>query len=443
MLESIESTFEKLLADVAAFFQTLNWSEILLDVVAAVIATLLLVLAVKGVRRLFDAVRRRLRLWEGTWIKSLRFQDQEFLSTRDISQLLNTLVRVLRIFAYALVVSVYVQIVFSLIPWTEPWATSLFNYVLEAFMSVVLAIIDYLPDLVIAVVILAFAGYFVKFTRLVFKGIENERITVPGFYSEWAKPTFNLARILIIAFALVVVFPYLPGSDSPAFQGVSIFLGVLFSLGSTGAVANMVAGIVLTYMRAFEIGDRVRIADTLGDVTEKTLLVTRLTTAKNVDITIANSLVLSNHIINFSTLSREKGLVLHTTVTIGYDVPWRKVHELLLAAANSTELVESEPAPFVLQTSLDDFYVSYELNAYTRQSLQMPRIYSELHQNIQDQFHGAGVEIMSPHFSSIRDGNAANIPEDHLPKDYNPPPFRVSPFENILPGLGIGKAKKT
>ncbi len=443
MLESIESTFEELLDDVAAFFQALNWSEILLDVVVGVIATLLLVLAVKGVRRLFDALRRRLRLWEGTWIRSLRFQDQEFLSTRDVSQLLNTLVRVLHILALALFFSVYIQVVFSLIPWTKPWATSLFNYVLETFMSVVLAIINYLPDLVVAVVILAFAGYFVKFTRLVFKGIENKRITVPGFYSEWAKPTFNLARILIIAFAIVVVFPYLPGSDSPAFQGVSIFLGVLFSLGSTGAVANMVAGIVLTYMRAFEIGDRVKIAGTLGDVVEKTLLVTRLTTAKNVDITIPNSLVLSNQIINFSTLESEKGLILHTTVTIGYDMPWRKIHELLLTAASLTDSVESEPAPFVLQTSLDDFYVSYELNAYTSQSLQMPRIYSELHQNIQDQFFEAGVEIMSPHFSAIRDGNAVSIPEEHLPKDYNPPPFRVSPFENILPGLGIGKAKKT
>jgi small-conductance mechanosensitive channel len=205
----------------------------------------------------------------------------------------------------------------------------------------------------------------------------------------------------------------------------------------------MVAGIVLTYMRAFQIGNRVQIAGTLGDVVEKTLLVTRLRTAKNVDITIPNSLVLANQIINFSTLEQEKGLILHTTVTIGYDMPWRKIHELLIAAANSTESIEKEPAPFVLQTSLDDFYVSYELNAYTSQSLMMPRIYSELHENIQDKFFEAGVEIMSPHFSAIRDGNAANIPEEHLPKDYSPPPFRISPLENIIPGLGGAKPKKT
>jgi len=442
MLESLETTFRQVFEDTGAFFQALNWGEILLDVLAAGIATLALVLAIKGLRKLFDGIRRRLRLWEGTWIKALRFQEQIFLSARDVSQLVNTLVRVLQILAVALVVSVYIQVVFSLIPWTEPWARSLFNYLLEAFLSLASAIINYLPNLVIVAMILALTGYLLKFTRLVFRGIESERITVPGFYSEWAKPTFNLVRILIVAFALVVVFPYLPGSDSPAFQGVSIFFGVLFSLGSTGAVANMVAGIVLTYMRAFQIGDRVKIAGTLGDVVEKTLLVTRLRTAKNVDITIPNSLVLANQIINYSTLETEKGLILHTTVTIGYDMPWRKIHELLITAANATESIESEPAPFVLQTSLDDFYVSYELNAYTSHSLQMPRIYSELHQNIQDQFFEAGVEIMSPHFSAIRDGNAANIPEDYLPKDYNPPPFRVSPFENILPGFGGAKPKK-
>lgn len=443
MLESIEATFRAVIGDTEAFFRALNWWEILLDLLAAGIATLLLVLAVKGLRRLFDGIQGRFRHWEGTWIRAIRFQKQVFLSARDMSQLVNSLVRVLHIVAVILVASIYIQLVFSLIPWTEPWARGVFNYVLEAFLSLSSAIINYLPNLVIVAMILAFTGYLLKFTRLVFKGIENERITVPGFYSEWAKPTFNLVRILIVAFALVVVFPYLPGSDSPAFQGVSIFFGVLLSLGSTGAVANMVAGIVLTYMRAFQLGDRVQIAGTLGDVVEKTLLVTRLRTAKNVDITIPNSLVLANQIINFSTLEQEKGLILHTTVTIGYDMPWRKIHELLIAAANSTESIEKEPAPFVLQTSLDDFYVSYELNAYTSQSLMMPRIYSELHQNIQDKFFEAGVEIMSPHFSAIRDGNAANIPEEHLPKDYNPPPFRISPLESILPGLGGAKPKKT
>lgn len=443
MLERIRLTLEEIWNDVATFFQSVDWVEIVLDVAAAAAATLGLILAIRGAKKLFDGLRGRLRRWEGTWIRSIRFQRQVLLSARDVSQLIFTAVRVLQFLVIALAVTIYVQILFSLIPWTKPWAKIAFDYVVQTTLTILSAIINYLPNLVVIVILLAFAGYLVKFTRLVFQGIEKGRIKIPGFYPEWARITFNLVRILLIAFTVVVVFPYLPGSDSPAFQGVSIFLGVLFSLGSTAAIANMVAGIVLTYMRAFQIGDRVKIADTLGDVVEKNLLVTRLRTPKNVNITIPNSLVLANQIVNFSALEEKEGLVLHTSVTIGYDVPWRKVHELLIAAASETECVESEPAPFVLQTSLDDFYVSYELNAYTTQSLLMPRIYSELHQNIQDKFFEGGVEIMSPHYSAIRDGNAASIPEDYLPKDYNPPPFRVSPLEKIMPSLGGRKPKKT
>jgi len=194
-------------------------------------------------------------------------------------------------------------------------------------------------------------------------------------------------------------------------------------------------------MRAFRIGDRVKIADTMGDVTEKTLFVTRICTVKNVDVTIPNAMVLANHIINFSSLSRsEKGLILHTTVTIGYDVPWQKVHELLLAAADSTDTLEKEPKPFVLQTSLDDFYVSYEVNACTRHPETMAETYSNLHQNIQDRFHGAGIEITSPHYSALRDGNRAAIPSRYLPSDYKAPAFKIHPFENLF---SSGKRKKT
>lgn len=187
----------------------------------------------------------------------------------------------------------------------------------------------------------------------------------------------------------------------------------------------MVSGVVITYMRPFRIGDRVKIADTTGDVVEKTLLVTRIRTTKNVDITIPNAMVLGSHIINFSSSANEKGLILHTTVTIGYDVPWNKVHELLISASNETEHILKEPKPFVLQTSLDDFYVSYELNAYTNEPGKMARIYSQLHSKIQDKFNEAGVEIMSPHYGAMRDGNQTTIPENYLPKTYEPPAFKI------------------
>lgn len=236
----------------------------------------------------------------------------------------------------------------------------------------------------------------------------------------------------MIALAAVVAFPYLPGFDSPAFRGVSVFLGILFSLGSTSAVANVVGGVILIYTRAFQIGDRIQIGDVTGDVLEKTLLVTRIITPTNRIITIPNSSLLSSNVINFSVASRElqRYLILQTTVTLGYGLPWRTVHATLTQAALATTDILSEPEPFVLQTSLDDFYVSYQLNAYTNHPERMVNIYSVLHQNIQDHCNEAGIEIMSPSYSALRDGHHSTIPENYLPSDYRAPGFRTVSLGN-------------
>ena len=226
---------------------------------------------------------------------------------------------------------------------------------------------------------------------------------MPGFYPEWAEPTFKLALFLIIALALVVALPFLPGFGSPAFQGISVFLGVLLSLGSSAAVANIVARVILIYTRAFRVGDRIKINDAIGDIVEKSLFVTRIRTIKNVVITIPNGTVLTSQIINCSALAEDPNyyLILHTTVTLGYDLPWRKIHQVLIDAALATSHILAEPVPFILQTSLDDFYVSYEINAYTNQPTLMARIYSELHQNIQEKCNEADIEILSPHYRSF------------------------------------------
>ena len=223
------------------------------------------------------------------------------------------------------------------------------------------------------------------------------------------------------------MFPYLPGSSSPAFRGISIFLGVMLSPGSPSAAANLIAGTILTYTRAFRLGDRVRIADTVCDVVERNLLATRVQTIKNELVTVPNAMVLGSHITNFSSAAAGGyALILHTTVTIGYDAPWRTVHELLICAALGTSGILPDPAPFVLQTALDDFYVHYEINGYTHEPTRMAAIYAELHQRIQDCFNDAGVEIMSPHYSSLRDGNHIAIPDSYLPKEYSAPSFRVA-----------------
>ncbi len=187
----------------------------------------------------------------------------------------------------------------------------------------------------------------------------------------------------------------------------------------------MVAGLVLTYMRAYKIGDRVKIGEATGDVVEKSLLVTRIKTIKNEVVSIPNSTVMNSHTTNFSAEAKEHGLIIHTTVTIGYENPWRQIHDLLIKAALATDLIEKDPAPFVFQTSLDDFYVSYQINAYTHVANKQHITYSILHQNIQDMFNEAGVEIMSAHYKYIRDGNQSTVPPDHLPDDYVAPAFRV------------------
>jgi small-conductance mechanosensitive channel len=179
-------------------------------------------------------------------------------------------------------------------------------------------------------------------------------------------------------------------------------------------------------MRAFKLGDRVKIGETVGDVIDKTMLVTHVRTIKNEDVTIPNSAILNGSTINYTTSAKQLGLILNTTITIGYDVPWKKVHEILIEAALKSEFVNKEPSPFVLQTSLDDFYVSYQINAYTDRADKSSKIYSDMHSNIQDGFNNAGIEILSPHYRSARDGNSMAIPKESLPKGYKNPGFNVN-----------------
>lgn len=416
----------KIQAAALALQREFSFKTVLFATTYTVLATVLLLLVLKLLAVVFPKFYRKVESWHGVYIRSLRIQKLELLPAERITGLLTSLAKLLRAIISLLLFYVYVTLVLGFFPWTRGYSGALSQYILSPVRAVAGAILAFLPNVFFILVILAAAYYVVKFVKFVFSEIAKGTVTLPGFYAEWAQPTYKIARFLIVAFTAVVLFPYLPGSKSPAFQGVSIFLGLLLSLGSSSAVANVVAGTVLTYTRAFTIGDRIKIGDALGDVTEKTLLVTRIRTIKNVDIAIPNALVLSSHIINFSSAAQDHGLILHTGVTIGYDAPWRQVHQLLLGAAEATANVLKDPKPFVLQTSLDDFYVSYQLNAYTDQPTVMASTYSDLHQNIQDKFNEAGVEIMSPHYGAIRDGNQIAIPEGYVPHEYVVPEFRIS-----------------
>lgn len=321
--------------------------------------------------------------------------------------------------------SLLVSFTFGLFPATAGISVSLFEYFSATFGAIGTAVVDYLPRGGFVAILAVITFYGLQMLRLFFTAIERGDIDFARITPETAAPTYQLLRILIILFVLVVAFPYLPGGESDAFKGISIFIGVLLSLGSGSAMGNITSGVIITYMRPFRVGDRIRAGETVGDVLAKGLLVTRVRTPKNVEIVIPNATILGSQITNYSALARERGLILHTTVTIGYDVPWRQVHELMKAAALATPGILSDPAPFVLQTALNDWHVSYEINAYTREANNMAAIYSGLHENIQEVFNAAGVEIMSPSYYALRDGNTTTIPEQQRPPDYKTPGFRI------------------
>lgn len=387
--------------------QASSLPELLKRGALAVLTLLMLGGLIYGLNRLFRAINLRILRWRGSPLKPWRINNYELLTQERQLAVLRTALKLLRLVLVALTVYLALPLLFSLFPWTEGFSRQLLGYVLGPVQRVVLAVVHYVPNLLTIVVIYLFTTYAVKLLRFLAGEVAAGKLVIEGFYADWALPTFNLVRFALYVFMFIVIFPYLPGSDSPVFQGVSVLLGFIISFGSTSAIGNLVAGIVITYMRPFKVGDRVKIGDVTGDVLEKTLLVTRLRTIKNEDITIPNSNILTGHTVNYSVAAEREGLVLHTTVTIGYDVPWPQVHELLLTAARATQGVEAAPAPFVLQTSLEDFYVAYQINAYTRQPHRQAALYSELHQHIQEEFARAGVEIMSPHYRATRTGAEA------------------------------------
>ena len=357
----------------------------------------------------------------------LRFKKIEVLSSRQIENIVQLTFKALRIFIVLLCLDLFLPLILSFFPETRPLSSRIFEYVIAPFAKIFHTIINYIPSLFFIFVIGVVTFYVLKVISYVFRLIESGELKSDWFYADWARPTYQIVRFFIIVTALISAYPYIPGSSSQAFQGVGLVLGAIISFASSSAISNIVAGVILTYTRAFRLGDRIKVGETTGDVVEKTLLVTRVETVKSEVVTIPNSLVMSAQIINFSTsVEQGDGVILHTSVTIGYDVPWKQVRDLLVEAAKETKNILEKPEPFVLQTALGDFYVSYEINAFTKEPKYMSFTYSELHKNILDKFDAAGVEIMSPHYYALRDGNAATVPSILAEKDYMPPAFQVN-----------------
>lgn len=363
-----------------------------------------------GTNWLFRRVKVRIVKLRNTRLKPFSIQDYELLDTHKQVKLLIFLASLVRYAFMLLQLLLSVPLLFSIFPQTKNLAFQLFSYIWNPVKSILVGIVSYIPNLFTIFVICLAIRYLVRLFRYLAGEVQSERLKLRGFYPDWAIPTYHIIRFLLYAFMIAMIYPYLPGSNSGVFQGISVFVGLIVSLGSSTVIGNIIAGLVITYMRPFKIGDRIKLNDTTGNVIEKTPLVTRIRTPKNEVVTIPDSFVMSSHTVNFSQSAREYGLIIHSEVSIGYDVPWRKVNKLLIEAALNTPGVVDDPRPFILSTSLNDWYPVYQVNAYIKDADKLAQIYSDLHQSIQDRFNEEGIEIMSPHYMAVRDGNASTLP---------------------------------
>ncbi|MDR1930149.1 MAG: mechanosensitive ion channel family protein [Treponema sp.] len=335
--------------------------------------------------------------------KQVRLFTIKKLKLLESERVLNAVYVVLKILMYAFILlqlSISIPLVFSLFVLTQNLAAVFFGYILTPLKTIFFDFISYIPNLITIIIFVIIAKYIVRVLRFLAGQIEKRKLVLNGFYPDWAQPTYNILRFLIYAFTVAVVYPYLPGADSSSFQGVSVFVGIIVSLGSTSAIGNLVAGIVLTYMRPFRIGDRITIQNVTGFVEEKSPFNTRIRTHKNEYVTFPNMMVLNSSITNFDVYGsgKKEGLILYAEITFGYGTPWQTVHEILLRAAGKTDRVLQDPEPFVLQTGLEDFYARYQINVYTKEIDYVPAIYSELFKNIQNEFREAGLDMTAAHF---------------------------------------------
>lgn len=374
---------------------------------------LLLLLLLWLNQRLFSGLRKWVAHRRSVFKAGFSIRGNQILRPQIIHTLLQRLLRITQLLFSITLIYISLPVLFGLFPATQSWGHSLIRLILIPLQQLYSSFINYLPNLITILVLGFIFRMFLRVLKFFAREIQEENIQIHGFHADWANTTYKLIRIPILAFLLIIIFPYLPGSSSPAFQGVTVFLGLLLSLGSTSSISNIIAGVVITYMRPFKKGDRITAGTTTGYVLEKTLLVTRIRSIKNEFITIPNSSLLNNNVINYTRMAEESKLIIYTQVTIGYSAPWKKVHELLLQAASKTPGVLMSPAPFVLQRSLNDFFITYEINAYCNDTSDLESTYSAMHACIQDSFNEGGVEIMSPHYTALRDGNQITIPSDY------------------------------
>lgn len=362
----------------------------------AALATVLAALFVLGVRRLTLAVERRVERRLAERALSVTIRSFEVVRAERIRDMVRMGLRLVRAAALFLLVYLYFGYTLALLPWTRGAAAQLRTWMLAPLAVLGEGLLAHLPDLIFLAILYFVVRWTLALLQVFFAAVGRGEVAFGDFEPEWADPTYKLLRVAVIVFALIVAYPYIPGSSSDAFKGISVFLGLVLSLGSSSVVANVIAGYTMIYRRAFREGDVVKVGDVVGVVGRTRLQVTHLRTLKNEEVTVPNSSILGQEVVNYSTLAGREGLILHTTVGIGYETPWRQVEAMLLEAAARTPGLLAEPKPFVLLRELGDFAVTYEINAYCDNPPLMRRLYAELHRSILDVFNEYGVQIMTP-----------------------------------------------
>ena len=404
-----------------------RWAEKYhIGLITAILGSIVLIFIVIFLGKFANRLTQKIENMKETKIKSVRFQKMEILSSGNILKIIHFLVNTLKITLIILLIYIYLHYVLKNLPGTEFIQKLLFEQPLNYIVKMLEAFVNYMPRLIFIILSLFLIRYILKLNDLIFEGIEKGTIRIQGFHQEFHDITKKIIKFIIYFFGVVLIAPNLPGYSSPIFKGLSIFTGVIVSLGSTSFIGNVLAGLTIIYTRTYKMGDWVKIGDDTGEVIEMNLSVTKLSSIRNTDVVIPNSVVLNKSVINYSTpIPRMKGIMLKTNISIGYDVPAEKVTQLSLQAVKDTDNILDDPAPFLWQSKLDDFYVVYTICSFTDKPNIMIPISSNLNDNIRKRFNEANVEIMSPHYTSLRDGNTSTIPEDKLPVDYEPDAFHI------------------
>jgi small-conductance mechanosensitive channel len=377
----------------------------------AIGVTLLVLLLLRLISWILKRINSRLQEKLKTSLESIEVHSFKIIKVNQLWMVLYGLIRTLKILIVIVIVFIYFEYILSLYPWSRYISFELLDFFIAPLLSLATALVNFIPNLAFLLVLIFIIRGVLKLFKILFNGLSRGVITVSGFEPDWAIPTYNILRILLLAFAVIIAYPYIPGSDSDAFKGISIFIGVLFSLGSPSFIGNLIAGYTMIYRKTFKMGDVVAIGEYFGKVLETSLFVTRLRTPFNEEVVVPNSVILSSNITNYTSLAGKTGTLIHTSVGIGYETPWRQVESMLRLAAGRTDGILKDPQPIILHSALNDFAVLYKLYVYTNEPLQKFGLISALNRNILDVFNENKVQIMTPAYRSDPE-RPKIVPED-------------------------------